>query len=198
LDQKLTIDRFLEFQEQLQRDILKLEFARRGPKDGRISEIAFSKMLVQHAPLNDKNREKTLKRVKKYYKDETKRVGISLVDVEEFFRFLNNINDVDTALTFYHMAGASVDAQTLQHVASSVAGVTIPDHVIEVVFALFDENQDGELSNREFVNVMKRRLMRGLERPKDTGVSRVFGAMWRCMWEKKSAAAGVKGHVSSY
>jgi hypothetical protein len=29
--------------------------------------------------------------------------------VENFFTFLKNINDVDTALSFYHMAGASLD-----------------------------------------------------------------------------------------
>jgi hypothetical protein len=27
----------------------------------------------------------------------------------KFYHFLNNINDVDTALTFYHIAGASID-----------------------------------------------------------------------------------------
>lgn len=29
--------------------------------------------------------------------------------MESFFTFLKNINDVDTALSFYHMAGASLD-----------------------------------------------------------------------------------------
>lgn len=35
--------------------------------------------------------------------------GISQGDYLNFFHFLNNINDVDTALTFYHIAGASID-----------------------------------------------------------------------------------------
>ena len=29
--------------------------------------------------------------------------------MENFFTFLKNTNDVDTALSFYHMAGASLD-----------------------------------------------------------------------------------------
>lgn len=126
-------------------------------------------MLLQHSPVLDKNQQKMLKRVKKYYKDETKRVGISLVDVEEFFRFLDNINDVDTALTFYHMAGASIDAPTLQHVASSVAGVTIPDHVIEVVFALFDENREDFTS----LKLAKVKFLRGFYRRRRVEQSRV-------------------------
>lgn len=35
--------------------------------------------------------------------------GVSKEDYLKFFHFLNNINDVDTALTFYHIAGASID-----------------------------------------------------------------------------------------
>jgi len=39
---------------------------------------------------------------------------------------------------------------------------------------------DGELSNKEFVSVMKRRMMRGLEKPKDTGFVKLISAMWKC------------------
>jgi len=41
------------------------------------------------------------------FKENTR--GISEEDYLHFFHFLNNINDVDTALTFYHIAGASID-----------------------------------------------------------------------------------------
>ena len=40
---------------------------------------------------------------------------------------------------------------------------------------------DGELSNKEFVSVMKRRLMRGLEKPKDTGFVKLFSSMMTCV-----------------
>lgn len=58
----------------------------------------------------------------------------------DFFHFLNNINDVDTALTFYHIAGASIDQATLKHVAKTVARINLSDHIIKVVFTIFDEN----------------------------------------------------------
>ena len=41
------------------------------------------------------------------YKDNSP--GIHLKDYLDFFHFLNNINDVDTALTFYNIAGASIE-----------------------------------------------------------------------------------------
>lgn len=56
-----------------------------------------------------------------------------------FFHFLNNINDVDTALTFYHIAGASIDQITLKHVAKTVAFVDLSDHVIDVSLIYFRE-----------------------------------------------------------
>lgn len=39
---------------------------------------------------------------------------------------------------------------------------------------------NGELSNKEFVSIMKQRLMRGLEKPKDMGFTRLVQAMWKC------------------
>uniref|UniRef100_A0A8D0KUE6 Calcium uptake protein 1, mitochondrial n=1 Tax=Strix occidentalis caurina TaxID=311401 RepID=A0A8D0KUE6_STROC len=100
-----------------------------------------------------------------------------------FFTFLKNINDVDTALSFYHMAGASLDKVTMQQVARTVAKVELSDHVCDVVFALFDCDGNGELSNKEFVAIMKQRLMRGLEKPKDMGFTRLMRAMWKCAQE---------------
>lgn len=41
--------------------------------------------------------------------------GITFDELENFFTFLKNVNDVDTALSFYHMAGASIDKGTPTH-----------------------------------------------------------------------------------
>jgi len=65
-------------------------------------------------------------------------------------------------------------------VARTVAHVELADHLIHVVFTIFDENQDGQLSNREFVLVMKNRLMRGLEKPKDTGFIKLIESAIKC------------------
>lgn len=44
---------------------------------------------------------------------------------------------------------------------------------------------DGQLSNREFVSVMKNRLMRGLEKPKDTGFVKLIHSVLKCAKETK-------------
>ncbi|XP_017883472.1 calcium uptake protein 1 homolog, mitochondrial-like isoform X2 [Ceratina calcarata] len=177
---KLTIEKFLEFQQQLQREILSLEFERRNPdENGRISEVDFTELLLAYAGYPDKKKGKILKTVKKRFKENPK--GIDKDEYLKFFHFLNNINDVDTALTFYHIAGASIDQATLKHVAKTVAHVDLTDHVVQVVYTIFDENMDGQLSNKEFVAVMKNRVLRGLEKPKDTGFVKLIESVVKCL-----------------
>jgi len=166
LNNKLTIEKFLDFQRQLQKEILQLEFNRYDPEGGRMSEKHFADTLLLYAGLTEAKRIKMMKRVRKVYKDENAK-GITFEEFNDFYNVLKHINDIDTALMFYHVAGASIDKETLKHVAKTVAHVSLSNHVVDVVFTLFDEDDDNELSNKEFVSVMKRRMMRGLEKPKD-------------------------------
>ena len=47
-------------------------------------------------------------------------------------------------------------------------------------FTIFDEDGDGVLSNREFIAVMKNKLKRGLEKPKDIGIVNLLSALVKC------------------
>ncbi|XP_006820556.2 calcium uptake protein 1 homolog, mitochondrial-like [Saccoglossus kowalevskii] len=183
MDQKLTINKFIEFQTRLQEEILKLEFNRFDPEDGKITEGEFSDSLLAYAALTEKKKTRMIKRVKKAFKEEPQ--GVTLQEFLSFTKLLRSIHDVDTALTFYHVAGAPIGHDTLKHVAKTVAGVDLSDHIVNVVFTLFDENNDGKLTHKEFVSVMKNRGMRGLEKSKDTGVTRLIETMWRCAKETK-------------
>ncbi|XP_011504612.1 PREDICTED: calcium uptake protein 1 homolog, mitochondrial isoform X2 [Ceratosolen solmsi marchali] len=179
LKQKLKIEKFLDFQQQLQGEILSLEFERKEPNDkGYISEVAFTELLLAYAGFTEIKKSRIIKRVKKFFKDSSE--GVHKEDYLKFFHFLSNINDVDTALTFYHIAGASIDPATLKHVAKTVSHVDLSDHIIKVVYTIFDENMDGQLSNREFVAVMKNRALRGLEKPKDTGFVKLLQSILKC------------------
>ncbi|XP_010166205.2 calcium uptake protein 1, mitochondrial, partial [Antrostomus carolinensis] len=105
---KLTISHFLDFQRKLQHDILKLEFERHDPVEGRITERQFGSMLLAYSGVQSKKLTVMLKQLKKHFQDGE---GLTFEEVESFFTFLKNINDVDTALSFYHMAGASLDKE---------------------------------------------------------------------------------------
>jgi len=53
---------------------------------------------------------------------------------------------------------------------------------ISVFAPLLDDNQ---LSNKEFISVMKNRVQRGLEKPKDTGFLKMMRSVFKCAKETK-------------
>jgi len=186
----LTVDRFLEFQRSLQEEILALEFRRKDHENvGRIPEKEFADLLIAYAGFQPKKKARMLRKVRKAY-DEESSPGVGLTDYLNFYQVLYSINDIDTALTFYHIAGAPIERDTMKHVARTVAHVDLSDHLVDVVFTLFDTDGDGKLSNKEFVSVMKQRAMRGLEKPKDMGISRIFSSMFKCASDCKPAVMG--------
>jgi len=182
LDQKLSYQKFLKFHKDIQDEILWIEFHQMAEQEGdddTISERDFANQILLYAGISDQKRIATCKRVRREFKGEHAK-GITFKEYHDFAQVLKSINEIDTALTFYHVAGASIDKTTLRHVARTVAKVELSDHLVNVVFAIFDENDDERLSNKEFVSVMKKRLMRGLERPKETPAWRLISAFSAC------------------
>ncbi|ERE87252.1 calcium uptake protein 1 [Cricetulus griseus] len=66
---KLTIKNFLEFQRKLQHDVLKLEFERHDPVDGRITERQFGGMLLAYSGVQSKKLTAMQRQLKKHFKD---------------------------------------------------------------------------------------------------------------------------------
>ena len=114
LKDKLTISKFLNFQKQLQDELLTAEFERKRPTpDGRITEARFGELLLTYANLSERKKTEMVNRLKKAYPDaavsEDKRRGIHLDDYLRFQHFLQNINDVDVALNFFNITETSID-----------------------------------------------------------------------------------------
>ncbi|KAF5400842.1 Mitochondrial calcium uptake 1 [Paragonimus heterotremus] len=183
-DQKLTIGKFLDFHAELQEEITRLEFNRASPVNGIITDMQFAKFLLTYAGFSEHKCRKMMRGVKQKFAKSDSNVGISYREFADFNLLLSSIADVDTALTFHHMAGAAIDKATLEHVARTVANVKLSPHLIDVVFTLFDENNDGQLSYREFVGVMRNRLLRGLDKSMDTGFVRFLNALCTCAKEQ--------------
>ncbi|VDL14651.1 unnamed protein product [Hymenolepis diminuta] len=181
--EKLKIAKFIDFQARLQEEITQLEFDRYEPENGRITEVAFAKSLLTYAGFSENKRRLMLRRVKKKYPedDEETSVGITFKEFLDFTHLLRSVSELDTALTFHTLAGAAIDQATFLHVAKVVANVKLTPHLVDVVFTLFDENDDGQLSYKEFVHVMKNRLFRGLDKPMDTGFLRFINAIFYCI-----------------
>ncbi|OQV13724.1 Calcium uptake protein 1, mitochondrial [Hypsibius exemplaris] len=170
-------------------EVLQMEFMRLQPEDGKITEKKFCKMLLTYAGISEQKQKKMLKRVKERFQGEAAK-GVSFAELQGFSQVFRHLNDIDTALGLYHVAGGSIDQSTLKRVVKTVAKADLDDHIVDVVFTLFDDNEDGRLSQREFISIMKARQMRGLERPKDMGVTRLLAAVWKCAKEEIQGSRG--------
>ena len=63
-------------------------------------------------------------------------------------KVLYSINEIDTALQFYHIAGAPIERSTMKHVAKTVAHVDLSDHLIDVVSKQFIVSRNYTVSPR--------------------------------------------------
>ncbi|XP_068707116.1 calcium uptake protein 1, mitochondrial-like [Montipora foliosa] len=178
MEKRLTTKGFMDFQRRLQQEVMFLEFNSYDPVDGRIREWEFADMLLTYSSFHEKKKQKILRKVKKFFQEDSQ--GIAFQDYLDFFRFMRNISEADMALSFHHAAGKAIDPETFKQVAKTVTDVDLTDNVVDVVYKMFDENDDGVLSHKEFVVVMKNQLVRGLENPRDTGFGRLMQAIWHC------------------
>ena len=77
-----------------------------------IELLIYNVLCIAYAGLTEKRRNKMLKRVKKRFgrdEDGLEEEGITLEDYLSLYNFLQNINDVDMALSIFNIAGASID-----------------------------------------------------------------------------------------
>jgi len=58
--------------------------------------------------------------------------------------------------------------------------VDLPDAVVDVLFRLFDSNNDGTLDVDEFIAALHGRFSRGLDQPRDLGVARFLARLSEC------------------
>jgi Ca2+-binding EF-hand superfamily protein len=178
-DRKLTIDKFQEFHQRLNTEIMAMEFNRYNPVGGAISERDFAHMIVSHASLSKQKKKQMVQRAKKEYGSQPN-PGISFNDVLMFDMLMGCLSDVDTALGMYYSAGTSITPAELKQACRAAIGSDISEHLIDVLFTLFDTNDDGELSRKEFVYVLMSRNSHGLQKSRELGFAKLVNAVMTC------------------
>lgn len=179
-DHKLTLSQFLEFHKQLRSEILRIQFNRERPNtDDKISKLSFAKMLLEYVESADTYVE--LERVKKYLNNAgLRKEGVSFAQVESLYNVLSNIDDIEMSLDMHTSAGIELSQETFRHVAHVVANENIDESTLEVMWAVFDADGSGGLSNKEFLKQIKGKASFGLEESKDTGFWRLISSVWTC------------------
>jgi len=170
----LTYSRFAGFLDQLQKDLVTLEFESFGPVEDSITAGAFATSLVSHVYPNQ-------------YKSYMKRIKLidesTRVTYEQFLAFeqvLANLDDISVAINTFSAANGGFGKEHLKHAAKVVAGVKLDAGMVDVIFDVFDSDKSGTLENDEFLAVMQVRRFHGASRRRTVDVGAFMGCCQGC------------------
>uniref|UniRef100_A0A034VSE3 EF-hand domain-containing family member A2 n=1 Tax=Bactrocera dorsalis TaxID=27457 RepID=A0A034VSE3_BACDO len=159
-NQDLNYDGFYKFMDNLQTEVLELEFNEFSKGNVAITENDFAKILLRYTYLNTEEYDAYLERLMDRIKEER---GITFDEFRDFCRFLNNLEDFAIAMRMYTLADRAISQSEFSRAVKICTGFSLSKHLIDTVFAIFDDNGDGMLSYREFIAIMKDRVHRGFK-----------------------------------
>nr|XP_022326381.1 calcium uptake protein 3, mitochondrial-like isoform X4 [Crassostrea virginica] len=154
----LKYEDFHRFMENLQSEVIELEFLEFSKGLATISEEDFARILLRYTMLDRSNIEECITRVRSRTPSEK---GISFDDFRKFCQFLNTLDDFTIAMKMYTYADQAVSKEDFQRAVFVCTGSNLSSHLVDTVFNIFDADGDGHLSYVEFISIMKDRLHRG-------------------------------------
>ncbi|KAF7653711.1 hypothetical protein LDENG_00079200 [Lucifuga dentata] len=153
---ELTFDDFYRFMDNMQTEVLEIEFLTYSKGMTTISEEDFAKILLRFT--NVENISAYLENVRQCIPDEK---GITFDEFRSFFQFLNNLEDFAIAMQMYNFASRSIGQDEFARAVYVATGLKLTRHLVHTIFKIFDVDHDDQLSYKEFIGIMKDRLHRG-------------------------------------
>ncbi|KQK83664.1 calcium uptake protein 3 [Amazona aestiva] len=159
---ELNFEDFYRFMDNLQTEVLEIEFLSYSNGMNTISEEDFAHILLRYT--NVENTSSYLENMRCTIPEEK---GITFDEFRSFFQFLNNLEDFAIAMQMYNFASRSIGQDEFKRAVYVATGVKLSPHLVNTVFKIFDVDRDDQLSYKEFIGIMKDRLNRGFrETPK--------------------------------
>ncbi|XP_014874712.1 calcium uptake protein 3, mitochondrial isoform X8 [Poecilia latipinna] len=156
---ELNFDDFYRFMDNLQTEVLEIEFLTYSKGMTTISEEDFAKILLRFT--NVENISAYMENVRQCIPDEKKQEGITFDEFRSFFQFLNNLEDFAIAMQMYNFASRSIGQDEFARAVYVATGLKLTRHLVNTIFKIFDVDHDDQLSYKEFIGIMKDRLHRG-------------------------------------
>ncbi|KAM9357466.1 calcium uptake protein 3, mitochondrial [Symphorus nematophorus] len=153
---ELKFEDFYKFMDNLQTEVLEIEFLSYSKGLPTISEEDFAQILLRYTNVEDVSG--YLENLRHSIADEK---GITFEEFRSFFQFLNNLEDFTIAMQMYNFANRSIGQEEFTRAVYVATDIKLTSHLVNTVFKIFDEDRDGKLSHKEFIGIMKDRLHRG-------------------------------------
>ncbi|KAI3506111.1 hypothetical protein L1887_28467 [Cichorium endivia] len=156
-NKRLQHKKFVQFLHDLHHEMIWLEFSHYDFKSsGTISAKDFALSMVASGDIRHMNR--LLDRVDDLDNEpHLKDIRISFQEFNNFAELRKQLQPFSLALFSYGKVNGFLTRNDFQRAASHVCGISLSENVIELIFHLFDANQDGNLCSDEFLRVMHRR-----------------------------------------
>nr|XP_003199954.2 calcium uptake protein 3, mitochondrial-like isoform X3 [Danio rerio] len=153
---ELNFDDFYRFMDNLQTEVLEIEFLSYSKGMTTISEEDFDRILLRYTTVE--NITGYLENVHQSIPDEK---GITFEEFRSFFQFLNNLEDFAIAMQMYNFANRPIGQDEFGRAVYVATGLKLSRHLVNTIFKIFDVDHDDQLSYKEFIGIMKDRLHRG-------------------------------------
>lgn len=151
---KLKFDDFSRFVDNLQSEVLLVEFNHFAASQRTMQPIELGRSLIRFAKLTSKVEERLSK-----LESDASLTGktIDFGAYKALFNFLYVIDDFSSALQMFILAKTSISKIEFQRAARAVTGAFLDPVVVDTIFVLFDADGDGHLSSAEFIEAIRAR-----------------------------------------
>ncbi|XP_051965309.1 calcium uptake protein 2, mitochondrial-like [Xyrauchen texanus] len=177
---KLHYNDFCRFMEDLQSEVQEMEFLRfsKGMKTMRRED--FAEWLLHYT--NEEDNEA-------YWENMRKRIptgqSISFDEFKAFCLFTNHLEDFALSVKMINDASKPIGMAQFKRAVKIATGQELSENVLDTVFKIFDLDGDNCLSHKEFLTVVKDRVLRGLRVQPQYG----FSDYWKCVKRETLQAA---------
>ncbi|XP_061754042.1 calcium uptake protein 2, mitochondrial isoform X1 [Nerophis ophidion] len=180
-DNKLQYKEFHKFMEDLQAEVQEMEFLQFSKGMDTMRREDFAEWLLHYT--NEEANDV-------YWENMRKRIpagqSITFEEFKAFCLFTNNLEDFAISMKMVSEANRPVGMAQFKRAVRIATGHDLSENVLDTVFKLFDMDGDNCLSHKEFIGVMKDRVLRGLKVHPQNG----FSGYWKCV--KRETLKGAK------
>ncbi|XP_038563902.1 calcium uptake protein 2, mitochondrial isoform X1 [Micropterus salmoides] len=180
-ENKLQYQEFCRFMEDLQAEVQEMEFLQFSKGMDTMRREDFAEWLLHYT--NEEYNEA-------YWENMRKKIpagqSITFDEFKVFCLFTNNLEDFSFSMKLVTGANRPVGMAQFKRAVRIATGHDLSENVLDTVFKLFDTDGDNCLSHKEFIGVMKDRVLRGLRvQPQNS-----FSGYWKCV--KRETLKGAK------
>ena len=146
-DKELRFNDFFVFMDNIQTEVLHMEFGEFSKGAPTISEMDFARILLRYTFLNSEEYDAILERLYDRLQEEK---GITFQEFKDFCQFLNNLDDFQIAMRMYTLADKPISQEEFSRAVHICTGKQLSPHIV-ATGALFKLVIDKILSRKLIV-----------------------------------------------